>query len=148
MINGVVLTPLQRLSDDRGSVWHMLKSTDPVFTQFGEIYFSTIYPGVIKGWHLHTKMDLNYACIVGAVKIVLFDSRSNSSTYGQCEEYWLGKNNYQLLHIPHGITNAAEGLGSTMSIIANCATLPHDPQEIVRLDPATADIPYDWQKNK
>jgi dTDP-4-dehydrorhamnose 3,5-epimerase len=28
--------------------------------------------------------------------------------------------------------------------VANCATLPHDPHEIDRLDPFQNDIPYDW----
>ena len=45
MIEGVVVHPLRRIADERGSVMHMLKETDPHFTRFGEIYFSTVYPG-------------------------------------------------------------------------------------------------------
>ena len=55
MIDGVKITPLLQIHDERGSVMHMLKATDPVFQNFGEIYFSGIYPDVVKAWHIHTK---------------------------------------------------------------------------------------------
>ena len=61
MIEGVILTPLRQIPDERGKVMHMLKVGDPAFQQFGEIYFSCTYPGAIKGWHLHKIMTLNYA---------------------------------------------------------------------------------------
>ncbi len=58
VIEGVQVIPLRRIPDERGTVWHMLKCTDPHFIQFGEIYFSTVYPGMIKGWHKHREMQL------------------------------------------------------------------------------------------
>ena len=61
MIDGVKITPLLQIHDERGSVLHMLKSTDSAFEQFGEIYFSGVYPDVVKAWHIHSKMTLNYA---------------------------------------------------------------------------------------
>ncbi|MGH7330833.1 MAG: hypothetical protein ACREJX_20990, partial [Polyangiaceae bacterium] len=60
MIDGVIISPRKIIPDDRGKVLHMLKRTDPEFQAFGEIYFSTIYPGVVKGWHLHREMVINY----------------------------------------------------------------------------------------
>jgi len=90
------------------------------------------------------KKYLLYAGVVGMVKVVLFDDRKSSTTYKQVEEYYIGESNYSLLHIPHGVTNGMQGLGTSMSIVANCATLPHDPSEMIRIDPATADIPYKW----
>jgi len=29
-------------------------------------------------------------------------------------------------------------------VLANCATHPHDPAEMLRLDPHSPEIPYDW----
>src|SRR6202022_518836 len=60
-ISGLVVTPLRRIPDERGAVLHMLRDDSPMFERFGEIYFSTVYPGAIKGWHLHREMTLNYA---------------------------------------------------------------------------------------
>ena len=49
IIEGVKVIPLRQIPDERGTIYHMLKCTDPHFVQFGEIYFSTVYTGVIKG---------------------------------------------------------------------------------------------------
>ena len=47
MLHGVQMVPLRRIPDERGMVMHMLRNDDPHFTEFGEIYFSVVYPGVI-----------------------------------------------------------------------------------------------------
>ena len=60
----------------------MLKKDEDIFEQFGEICFSVAYPGVIKGWHLHKEMTLNYAGIQGMIKLVLYDDREGSATKG------------------------------------------------------------------
>lgn len=144
MIDGVLVIPLKRIPDERGTVMHMLRRTDPHFVEFGEIYFSTIYPGVVKGWHKHAEMTLNYACIHGRIKLVLFDDRDGSPTKGQVMEIFLGPDNYSLVQIPPGIWNGFKGMGREMAIVANCSTLPHDPSRSLRLDPFDNDIPYDW----
>ncbi len=122
----------------------MLKATDPEFVRFGEIYFSTVYAGVIKAWHLHRAMTLNYACIFGTIKLVLFDDRSDSSTRGHLMELFLGPDNYSLVVIPPGVWNGFKGMANPYAIVANCADLPHDPAEIVRLDPSSDRVPYRW----
>jgi len=144
MIEGVKLYPLCQILDERGKIMHMLRSSDPYFEQFGEIYFSLVYPGVVKGWHLHTQMMLNYAVIVGMIKLVLYDDRHNSATRGEIQELFLGESNYMLAKIPPMVWNGFKGIGISSAIVANCATIPHDPQEMIRKPPFTADIPYDW----
>ncbi|MBI2820853.1 MAG: dTDP-4-dehydrorhamnose 3,5-epimerase family protein [Acidobacteria bacterium] len=143
-INGVVIVPLKQIPDERGKVMHMLKATDPHFLTFGEIYFSWVYPGVIKGWHLHKSMTLNYAVPYGMIKLVLYDQRSGSPTYGMLQELFLGADNYCLVQVPPGVVNGFKGMGTTPAMVANCATESHDPDEIIRIDPFTNDIPYDW----
>jgi len=123
---------------------HMLKRTDPHFTEFGEIYFTTVYPGVVKGWHRHQRMTLNYACIVGRIKLVLYDDREGSSTQGELTKLFLGPDCYQLVKIPTGVWNGFMGLGRETSIVANCATEPHTMEFSERIDPLDSHIPYDW----
>ena len=144
MIEGVQVVPLKRIPDERGTVMHMLRATDPHFVQFGEIYFSTIYPGVIKGWHLHELMTLNYACVSGRIKLVLYDDREDSNTRGELMEIFLGPDHYSLVQIPPRVWNGFKGIGDRMAIVANCATHPHDPAKTQRLDPSDTRIPYDW----
>jgi len=144
MIEGVRVIPLARIPDERGTILHMLRRTDPHFIEFGEIYFSTVYPGVIKGWHLHKLMTLNYACVHGRIKLVLYDDRPDSPSRGRLMELFLGVDNYALVQIPPHVWNGFKGMGADYAIIANCATHPHDPTMSIRLDPFDKRIPYDW----
>ena len=144
MIDGVKIKPLRKIPDERGYIMHMLRSDDPDFQRFGEIYFSTIYPGVIKAWHLHKEMTLNYAVVSGMIKLVLHDDRSDSPTRGDTQELFVGDENYQLVTIPPFVWNGFKGIGTKTAIVANCATLTHDPDEILRKSPFDPSINYDW----
>ena len=145
MIDGVKINPLKQILDERGKIMHMLRSDDNHFIQFGEIYFSCVYRGVVKGWHIHKKMVLNYAVPQGHIKFVLFDDRNNSPTKGEIQEIFLGPDNYCLVTIPSMVWNGFKGIGTEMAIVANCASIPFDPDEIDRLDPYNKKIPYDWR---
>jgi dTDP-4-dehydrorhamnose 3,5-epimerase len=143
-IDGVRVVPLRVIRDGRGAIMHMLRSDAPHFERFGEIYFSWVNPGVVKGWHRHRVMTLNYAVPVGRVRLVLYDDREGSPTRGTVDELVLGADAYALVRIPHGVWNGILGLGSSPSLIANCATEPHDPDEIERRPPRAPEFPYNW----
>ncbi len=144
MIDGVVVTPLRQIFDERGKVMHMLRSDSPVFSKFGEIYFSCTHPGVVKAWHLHKEMTLNYAVIFGEIKFVLFDDRVGSRTRGEVQELFISPENYMLVTVPPMVWNGFKSVGTQTSIVANCANIPHSPSEIERLSPTDPTIPYDW----
>ncbi|WP_292369130.1 dTDP-4-dehydrorhamnose 3,5-epimerase family protein [Methanoregula sp. UBA64] len=145
MIEGVLVKPLRQIPDERGKIMHMMRNDDPDFIGFGEIYFSCIYPGVIKGWHLHRKMTLNYAVPFGAIKLVLYDDRESSRTKGEIQEIFIGPDNYCLVRIPPLVWNGFKGVGVTPSIVANCSSIPHDPDEIERMSPFDKKIAYNWE---
>ncbi len=144
-IHDVKVIPLRQIADERGKIMHMLKATDPHFMRFGEIYFSCAWPGAIKAWHIHTSMTLHNAVISGRAKLVMYDGRDSSPTHGVIQELFFGEDNYCLVQIPPGITNGYKAYGDKLVILANCATEPHDPKEIIHIDPFTSDIPYDWE---
>ena len=144
MIDGVILTPLRQIFDERGKVMHMLRKDSPTFSQFGEIYFSCTHPGVIKAWHLHREMTLNYAVIYGQIKFVLFDDRADSHTRGEVQEFFISPENYFLVTVPPLIWNGFKGVGTKTAIVANCATLPHSADELERRPAFDSSIPYDW----
>ena len=143
-IEGMQVIPLARIPDERGTIFHMLKRTDPHFVEFGEIYFSSVYQNVVKGWHRHRDMTLNYACAFGRVKVVVYDDRAGSATSGELVEVVLGPDNHSLVVIPPDVWNGFKGLSEPFAIVANCCTHPHDPSRSDRLDPFDNDIPYDW----
>ena len=144
MIHDVKITPLKILSDSRGSVMHMMRNDSKIFESFGEIYFSTIFKDSIKAWHLHKESTLNYVCIKGAVKLVLFDERPESPTKGKYQEINLSPKNYFLVTIPPNIWNGFKGLHEPESIIANCLSLPHNEKEMVRKNHSDQKFNYKW----
>jgi dTDP-4-dehydrorhamnose 3,5-epimerase len=144
MIDGVVVAERRQIVDERGKIMHMLRADDAEFAAFGEVYFSVVNPGVIKAWHIHKEMTLNYACPVGQIKLVLFDDRPRSPTRGELMEIFLGPDAYRLVQVPPGVWNGFKGVATAPSLVCNCATLPHDPAEIERLPHDAPDIPYDW----
>jgi dTDP-4-dehydrorhamnose 3,5-epimerase len=143
-IDGVVIKKLNKIADERGTIMHMLRQDDSEFNKFGEVYFSTVYPGAIKAWHIHKEMELNYAVVSGEIKMVLFDDRAGSKTRGNLMEIFTGERNYLLIKVPAKIWNGFKGIGTKEAIVCNCATLPHDTEEISRLDPLSDKIPYNW----
>lgn len=145
MIDGVRINPLRQILDERGKVMHMLRNDSEAFISFGEIYFSCVYPGVIKAWHIHKRMTLNYAVPHGNIKLVLYDDRGGSKTKGEVQEIFLGPDNYCLVTIPPMVWNGFKGIGPETAIVANCSSIPHDPEEIERMDPLDPSIPYNWE---
>lgn len=144
MIDGVIITPLRQIPDERGKIMHMLRADSPHFQQFGEIYFSCVHPSAIKAWHVHKVMTLNYAVVHGMIKFVLYDDREGSPTKGELQEIYMGTDNYCLVTVPPMVWNGFKGYGPDMAIVANCPTHAHDPSEIDRVDPFTNNIPYKW----
>jgi dTDP-4-dehydrorhamnose 3,5-epimerase len=144
MIDGVKVVALRQIADERGKIMHMLRVSDPHFSGFGEIYFSCAWPGVIKAWHIHQSMTINNAVISGRAKLAMYDLRPDSPSRGTLQEVFFGEDNYVLVQIPPGIANGYKAYGDKLVILANCASEPHRPEEMLRLaydDPA---IPYDW----
>ena len=91
-------------------------------------------------------MTLNYVCVYGHIKLVLFDDSKKSSTRGEIMELFLGPESYSLVIIPPNLWNGFKGMAAPYSIVANCATHPHDSSQSVRRDPHKNRIPYDWSR--
>lgn len=146
MIRGIEIIPLKQIKDDRGKIMHMMRNDSNYFKKFGEIYFSTVNFNYIKAWHLHKKNTLNYVCLSGKVKLVLFDKRVKSETYNEFQELFMSPDDYYLVKIPPGIWNGFIGLSKPDSIIANLIDNPHDESEMVRLPHDSNEFEYNWKK--
>ena len=146
MIDGIEIKPLKIFPDERGSIMHGVRS-DNILNDFGEVYFSKINYGAIKGWHVHESLILNYICVYGQIKLVLHDMRDDSPTNGETQEIFMGLDNYCLVHIPPGIANGSKGLWNPYSIICNVASEPHNPNlKYRRIHPDEGIIDYNWER--
>ena len=149
LIDGVGVRPGKVLSDERGRLGEIMRADDPWFEKFGQVYFTTTYPGVVKAWHFHKKQTDHFYVIKGTVKVALYDERKDSPTHGVVNEVYLGEHCPGLLRIPPGIQHGWMCVGQTESYILNVVSEMYDyaePDEF-RTDPHDNHIPYDWERN-
>jgi len=142
-IAGVALQELSAIPAEGGPVLRMLRHDWPLFLGFGELYFSEVLPGAIKAWKLHSRQTQHLAVPVGRLKLVIYDPKPNSASFGQVQEYILGRPDcYRLLRIPPGLWYGFASISREKTLICNCADLPHDPAESTRIAWDSPDIPY------
>lgn len=146
IIKGVTLTKLRVIKGPKGSIIKLLDSSSEILKKSKEIYFSTIYFNKIKGWNLHKKMTVNLACIVGKIKIILYDNRKNSKTYKTINKFKLSKKKLFLLTIPPNIwfSFKNEDVKKKECVLINCASIKHDSKEYLKKAINNKDIPYKW----
>ena len=148
MIEGVKVNKLKVIPDERGRLMEMFRCDEELFTKFGQVYLSTTYPGVVKGWHYHKLQADNIVCVKGMLKLVLYDGRENSATKGEVNEYFLGEHNPLLVQVPKGVYHGWKCISDNEAFVINCPTEPYNysqPDEY-RLDPHSSDIPYQWER--
>ena len=133
-IEGVILTPLNKIHHPNGDILHGMKKSDVGFSGFGEAYFSTIKTGAIKGWNKHKRMTLNLVVPFGEVTFVIYDKRESSRSKGEFFKVSLSCLNYKRLTVPPGLWLAFKGNGVNTNLILNIASMTHDPDEIEKLD--------------
>jgi dTDP-4-dehydrorhamnose 3,5-epimerase len=147
MIEGVRLKELKPIPDERGRVMEILRADDELFEEFGQVYMTTAYPGVVKAWHYHKLQTDNMAVIKGMMKIVIYDARKGSPTYGEVNEFFLGEHNFKLIQIPPMVYHGFKCIGQEEAIVINIPTQPynHEHPDEYRVDPYDKSIPYDWK---
>lgn len=148
LIHGVDLKPLRVHPDERGMLAEILRSDEKIFRKFGQVYFTTAFPGVVKGWHYHRIQWDYFTCIHGDVKLVLYDAREDSPTRGKVNEFFLGLRNPLLVVIPPGVYHGFKCIGTEECLMVNIPTEPYhasrpDEYRIPWNDPS---VPYDWAR--
>ena len=145
-IEGVIVKPLKQITDNRGSVLHMIRRDSELLNEFGEIYFSEIQPGTVKAWKLHKDKTQNLTVPINRIRLVIYDSRSKSRTHGEIVEYEIGRpNNYKLIHIPPMLWYGFQAIVEQTALIANCSDQPHRSGESETLPANSNLIPYQWK---
>jgi len=148
LIDGVKVRRLPSLPDERGVLTEILRSDDPEYSRFGQVYMTTTYSGVVKGWHYHEKQTDVICCLSGELKLALFDSRNESPTKGIINEFFMGDSNRLLVKVPQGIYHGWKAVGPETALILNVPDQVYEyasPDEH-RVDPHDNDIPYDWTR--
>ena len=148
MIDGVKIKKLKIIPDERGRLMEILRSDEPVFEKFGQVYMTTAYPGVTKAWHYHKLQDDHFTCISGVMRLALYDSRENSPTHKEVNDFIISLDNPVLVKIPKLVYHGFKCVSVQEAMVINVPTMPYNykaPDEY-RLDAFDNDIPYDWRR--
>jgi dTDP-4-dehydrorhamnose 3,5-epimerase len=148
IIKGVEVRHTKVLADERGRLGEIMRADDPWFEKFGQVYFTTTLPGVVKGWHYHKKQTDHICVVKGMLKIALYDSREDSETFGTVNEVYLGEHSPGMVRVPPGVHHGWKCVGHNEAYVVNVVSEVFDysnPDEY-RTDPHENDIPYDWAR--
>jgi dTDP-4-dehydrorhamnose 3,5-epimerase len=148
MIKGVEVKKLKIIPDDRGRLMEILRSDEPIFEKFGQVYMTTAFPGVAKAWHYHKLQDDHFTCISGVMRLALYDDRKDSPTHKEVNDFIVSLDNPILVKIPKLVYHGFKCVSDKEAVVINVPTLPYNyktPDEY-RLDAFDNDIPYDWRK--
>ena len=148
MIDGVKVKKLKIVPDERGRLMEILRRDDEMFKEFGQVYMTTAYPGVVKAWHYHKIQTDNFTCIRGEMRLGLYDGRKDSPTFGETEEYIISLENPMLVQIPAEVYHGFKCISDEEAVVINTVTEPYNykvPDEY-RIDAYDNDIPFDWKK--
>lgn len=150
LIEGVRTKLLNIITDERGRLAEILRSDDGIFEKFGQVYFTTAYPGVIKAWHYHEIQTDYFFCVKGRARVALYDSRDDSPTRGMINDFLVGEDNPLLIAIPPLVYHGFKTVSPQEAIMINIPTEPynHDNPDEFRVDPLDNDIPYDWGREE
>lgn len=146
LIEGVAARKAKVLSDERGRLGEIMRADDRWFEKFGQVYFTTTYPGVVKAWHYHKIQIDHFYVIKGMVKVALYDERKDSATHGIVNQLYLGEHCPGLVRIPPGVQHGWMCVGKKEAYIVNVVSEMYnyaEPDEY-RTHPHDNHIPYDW----
>ncbi len=151
VISGVVVKPLKPVLDERGFLMEMLRSDDPIFERFGQVYVTGCRRGIAKAWHYHKEQADHFVCLAGSALLVLYDARPDSPTYGKVDEHILVAPPSQdppplLMKIPPLVVHGFTAFGCEEARIVAIPTRAYryaNPDEY-RYPWNAPEIPYRW----
>jgi dTDP-4-dehydrorhamnose 3,5-epimerase len=151
LIHGVVIQHRVTHPDDRGTLCEILGPHNPVDgSPLVYVYQFTIRPGKCKGWHVHYLHDDRIFVSQGNVKVVLYDNRPDSPTYGIVNELYRTELDRTIMVIPRNVFHAHENIGTTDALFISMPTraYQHDDPDVYRLPLDTNQIPYKFEDRK
>jgi dTDP-4-dehydrorhamnose 3,5-epimerase len=112
--------------------WEMLG--EPVV----QVHVTTTFAGRIRAWGLHQNSTDRLFVVNGLVKIVVFDGRVASPTYGVLNEFVVSEKNPALLVVPPNLYHGWKNIGTTEAAIINMPSRLYDYDA-----PDALDLPWD-----
>jgi dTDP-4-dehydrorhamnose 3,5-epimerase len=147
LIQGVVIREVLHVPGNQGVLTELFRTDwDPSAPPVAQVFQIRLFAGTISAWHCHLEMTDRLFVNQGLMKIVLFDDRDGSTTFGQINEFHVGDARPTLIVVPPRVWHGVHNLASSDGLYLNLPSVAYnyeDPDHF-RLPYDTPDIPYSW----
>ncbi len=112
-----------------------------------QVFQRTLLPGGVSAWHAHASTADRLFVADGYMRIVLYDARENSTSFGQCDEFLLGTIRPGLVIVPPRVWHGIQNLSDKSSLILNLVdrAYQYEDPDHWRLSPDSPEIPYRFE---
>ena len=120
-IHDAVVRPLAKYLDERGWLAELYRSDELAPELMPTMaYISMTQPGVARGPHEHVDQT-DYFCFIGPsnFKVYLWDSRTDSPTFGVRQTIYAGADSPAMVIVPPGVVHAYRNVGGENGLVFN-----------------------------
>jgi dTDP-4-dehydrorhamnose 3,5-epimerase len=103
-----------------------------------QVHTTTTFAGRVRAWGLHQESTDRLFVVTGLVKVVVFDGRNHSPTFGRISEFTVSEKNPGLLLIPPNLYHGWKNIGPSEAVIINMPSRMYDYES-----PDALDLPWD-----
>jgi dTDP-4-dehydrorhamnose 3,5-epimerase len=147
-IEGVQVKEVKNVLKNNGSLTEIYRTEwNMDELPVNQIFQVTLYPGGLSAWHAHEfttdKLFVNH----GYIKVVLYDGREESPTFGQINEIRAGSTRPMLIVVPPKVWHGVYNYGSSDASLLNIVDRAYDYKDPDhwRLPSETVEIPYTFR---
>lgn len=146
IISGVKILPLQSASDHRGILTELLTKRDNIIEEIVHVYQVLAKPGSRRAWIYHLDHSDRLSFTNGDFRIVLYDLRTKSPTYGVMNVMVAGIQQPLYLEIPPRVVHGVHNMGNGDASYVNMPTKFWDPlnPDKFRLHEKDPRIPFNF----
>ncbi len=146
-IDGVQVREVQNVIKNNGYLTEICR-TDWLGenTHVDQVFQVALWPGGLSAWHTHEHTTDRLFVTLGTLKIVLYDPRPESPTFGQVNEFRVSYIRPQLIIVPPKVYHGVQNIGPDTSLLLNMVDkgYRYELPDHFRLDPDTNLIPYQF----
>ncbi len=121
VIAGVKVEQMVKFLDERGWLCELFRHDELPREIHPEMaYVSVTLPGIARGPHAHRdQTDIFFFMGPGNFKVILWDNRSDSSTYLTRQVIYCGQDSPKLVVVPPGVVHGYRSLGPGPGMVFN-----------------------------
>ena len=117
------INKLRVKKDKRGWLVEILHESNLDKREFGQIFVTIAYPGIVKGGHYHKRKKEWFYVVTGEGELIVVDNKT-----GEEKKILMGENNMVAVEIPPNVTHWIKNIGEEIMHLLVYADEEFNPQ--------------------